>query len=441
MLKFVTQCVACSVLLAPGLVSAASVEEVRAKLAALAETLQWQGSMYPTYAPALDAAIQARDAIASVDAGTYPQAAVALESLGRLITESKYFTDESSNPEYVPHPLESNEYLTANVDEWRYAVKVLSDRFEQPVCDILSNLPSPQAASIDASAVPGTEFRDSDLTPTMVVLPTGSYTAGSTPEEHARWRVPDDKKAFEYPQRTVTISKPLAFSRTEVTVGQFDTFVKSTCYQLRGGSRWWDPENPDFFGFNGALTYDQPGFPQTPDHPVVAVRRADAQAYARWLSAITGKTYRLPNEDEWEWAARGGTQTVFFWGNELKPNGSQYANTYDTAAHAANGFRWPSNNMTDGFPHTAPVGSFKPNGYGLYDVTANAREFMADDWIENLGPEAHDGSIHKGPAPFPVVRGGAWNYNPRNLRINYRSAYFSSEVATNMFGIRLVREL
>jgi formylglycine-generating enzyme required for sulfatase activity len=438
--------VVASLLLAPlgtALAQEPSVEEVRQQLADLATALEFQGTMADTYRPVLEKANLAFDTVAKAtnESDFWPQVPTTLEALTRIKTEAKYFVDESTPVDYVTHPLEVDEYLIANVDEWSHAVDVLGERLLDPFCDVVDGAPAPVKSDITADAAPGTVFKDNDLTPTLVVIPTGSYQAGSSDEEQANWRVPLEKQNFEKPQRTVTISKKLAFSRTEVSVGEFRKFIEATCYQPRGGARWWEPSNVDNFGFEVTLSWDSPGFPQNETQPVVAVTRQDIKAYTKWLSAVSGATYRLPNEDEWEWAARGGTQDIFFWGSTLLPDGSKYANTYDDAASDANHFRWPSNGLVDGFPHTAPVGSFLPNGYGLYDMTANAREFMADDWIENLGEAAHDGSIHAGPVPFPVFRGGAWNYNPRNLRINYRSAYFSSEISTNMFGIRLVRDL
>ncbi|KAK7229378.1 hypothetical protein V2G26_001548 [Clonostachys chloroleuca] len=439
MVRFATRHVLAATL---GAAAAATIREAQNDLGALADSLKFRGSVYATYSAVLPRAIQAYDTISALvnDTGLAPQAPTIRSSLARLITESSYFVTESLQPGFEPDPLESDSYLTASVTEWSYTVKVLSNNIATPVCDIRSNLPPAQACTISSDAAPGTEFRDNALTPRMIVIPTGSFTAGATDDEHVRWDIDEGKKPFEIPQRQVSISKKLAFSVTEVTVAEFDAFIQATCYQLRNGARWWNPQNVSQFVFNDALSYRNPGFPQGPDHPVVAITRYDAQAYAQWLSAITGAVYRLPNEDEWEWAARGGTQTTFFWGNDLPP-AAEYANTYDDTAAAVNRFRWPSNHLVDPFPYTAPVASFKPNGYGLYDVIGNAREFTADDWQKNLSTAARDGSIHKGPAPFPVVRGGAWNYNPDNLRINYRSGYLSSEVATNMFGIRVVRDL
>ncbi|OAA53185.1 Sulphatase-modifying factor [Cordyceps fumosorosea ARSEF 2679] len=331
-------------------------------------------------------------------------------------------------------------FLTGSVDEWRFTINEINKKLELP-----STYRAPQpgrsiARGINCQSAPGTEFRDAVQGPVMVVIPKGTFTAGSTPQEQQLWKVPQNRRNFELPQRKVSITTPLAFGKTEVTVNQFDTFVRESHYQLRGGARWWNPDNSTAMVFNEDLNYTNPGFTQTSDSPVVAIRRQDAEAYASWLSTMTGATYRLPTEDEWEWAARGGTQDVFFWGDAIEQVIS-YANSYDKMSLRVNRFHWNSTPADDGFAWTAPVASFQPNNFGLHDVTANAREFCADTWIQDLSGSANDGSVHNGTAPFPVVRGGAWNYQPQNLRINYRSAYFSSEVATNMFGFRLVREL
>lgn len=419
-----------------------TVLSIRGKLQCLVDTLRWQGAMNSTYGPVLDVASQVYRALSAVhqDSKLSDRAQVIREALDRLMVESKFFVDESSDPAYIPDPLETPEYLTASIDEWRHAIAVHSANLESPVCDLNKNKPLVRTYNVSSTDTPGTIFRDNALAPLMVIIPTGTFTAGSDEQEQTRWNVEPEKRHFELPKRQVTISRPLAFSKTEVSFAEFDTFIQLTCYKPRGGARWWDINNVTNFVFNPALTYENPGFPQTPQQPVVAITRYDAEAYASWLSGHTGATYRLPTEDEWEWAARGGATTTFFWGNDMTI-ANQYANTYDNTAAAVNRFSWPSNHLTDGFPHTAPVGSFKPNAFGLHDMTGNVREFMADNWLEDLSNAPRDGSPHIGPAPFPTVRGGAWNYNPKNLRLNYRSGYLSSEVATNMFGIRLVREL
>lgn len=420
-----------------------TLHQLRVDLQVLTHSLRWKGSTHTTYAPVQEAAIQAHSTLVSInghDRSLIPQAVNFRQTLERLIAEARYLVNLSAAKNYTQSILDSTMFLTGSIDEWHYTIAIMIKGLEKPSCYRASRFSNSTTQHISQATAPGTEFRDHDVAPTMVVIPTGSFTAGSSPAEQELWNVPVARRSFELPHREVQIATPLAFSRTEVTVAQFDAFVHQSCYQTRGGSRWWNPINSSAMVFNHNLSYRNPGFPQTPDHPVVAITRQDAEAYAHWLSTITGATYRLPTEDEWEWAARGGSHDTFFWGNNLKQAGL-FANTYDINAQQANHFNWPATTVMDGFAYTAPVASFEPNAFGLYDVTGNAREFMADSWVPNLSTAANDGSIHIGPAPFPVVRGGAWNYQPQNLRINYRSAYFSSEVATNMFGIRLVREL
>ncbi|RDA96249.1 hypothetical protein CP533_1767 [Ophiocordyceps camponoti-saundersi (nom. inval.)] len=443
-----------AVLLASSFVAAQDTSgagQLRQKLSDLSGSLRWFGTTHSTYAAVEPAARAAHSTLVSLRATNpkaVPRAEEFIETLGRLVAESHHLAEMSRPRNYTPGFLDSAVFLTGSVNEWHHTINLMSKNLLRPSSYRAPQPRSKQATDNNNGKVgkatrPGTEFRDWNEGPTMVVIPTGSYTAGSSEAELKNWKVPADRQPYEQPQRRVHISKPLAFSRTEVELSQFEAFVRETNYEPRGGARWWNPSDPSVMVFNPKLNFRDPGFPQTPKSPVVAITRQDAWAYARWLSVVTGHVYRLPSEEEWEWAARGGTNTTFFWGDD--PHVEQanlYANTYDQTSQGANHFQWPASNVTDGFAYTAPVASFRPNGYGLYDMTANAREFMADSWVPFLGPvAANDGSVHVGPAPFPVLRGASWNYTPRNLRINYRNAYFSSEVATNMFGIRLVREL
>ncbi|KFH48182.1 Sulfatase-modifying factor-like protein [Hapsidospora chrysogenum ATCC 11550] len=414
-------------------------------LSELVEVLRFKGTTHATWAPVevgASNALQTLLSVADADPEAVPQASWYADSLGRLLAEARYLTDLSEPSTYTHGALDNEGYMTDSVNEWHYTINRIAQNLGKPSRYRPPRTEGSQAKDISEETKPGTEFRDHDAAPKMIVIPTGCYTSGSDPEEHDRWNVTEDRRAFEYPKREVCIRTPLSFSVTEVTVEQFDTFVKESGYDIRRGGRWWDPDHPTAMVFREDLDYLNPGFPQTDDSPAVAMTWQEAIAYTKWLSDLTGERYRLPNEDEWEWAARGGTQDTFFWGDDVWEVDS-WANSYEQTSQAANQFRWSAINVTDGFAYTAPVASFRPNGYGLYDVTANAREFMADTWVVDLGAPGvpRNGSVHVGPAPFPVLRGGAWNYNRKNLRINYRSAYFCSEVASNMFGIRLVREL
>ncbi|KJZ74883.1 hypothetical protein HIM_05792 [Hirsutella minnesotensis 3608] len=424
-----------------------SAREMQVRLSELSETLRWHGTTKSTYSavdPAARAAHSTLIRLAATNPRAVPRAQEFIETLGRLVSESKFLLELSKPRTYQPGFYDGAPFLTGAMNEWHHTINIMMANLQRP-----SGYRQPRPRSkvnggnsgrISKSTKPGTEFRDWKDGPTMVVIPTGSYMSGSTEEELRSWNVTTDKWRNELPHRRVRISKPLAFSRTEVELRQFEDFVRETNYKPRGGARWWDPSDPTQMVFRKKINYRNPGFPQTPNCPVVAITIQDARAYARWLSVVTGHKYRLPSEEEWEWAARGGTNTTFFWGNDVT-EANLWANTYDQTADKANHFQWKATPGTDGFAYTAPVASFRPNGYGLYDMIANAREFMEDSWVGYLGSSANDGSVHRGPAPFPVLRGAAWDYTVRNLRINYRDPYYSSEVASNMFGMRLVREL
>ncbi|KAK2616390.1 Formylglycine-proteinrating enzyme [Conoideocrella luteorostrata] len=422
--------------------STVTVKQLRDDLHALSESLRYNSGTHATYAPIEKAVLKAHSTLSALSAekpGAIPQAAAFSETLDRLIAESRYLVNLSSAKGYKQDFLDSQMFLTGAVDEWRFTINGISAKLEQPSKYRHPRPGRSSAGNISGRTRPGTVFRDAKNAPDMVVIPTGCFHAGTSREELQRWKVPANTWKFEQPQREVCIASHLAVGRTEVTLEQFEMFVNSTGYEMRGGARWFG-NPPTTMVFDAAINYRNPGFPQTKNDPVVAIRWQDAKAYADWLSTVTGQTYRLPTEDEWEWAARGGSQTTFFWGNETKEI-NRYANVYDYSTKRALNFPWPPVKVEDGFPFTAPVASFMPNGFGLYDITGNAREFVADSWMENTGTAANDGTAHNGPVQFRVVRGGAWCYNERNYRINYRDGYFSSEVATYMFGFRLVREL
>lgn len=413
----------------------------RNALERLEKALTWTqdaGTTYAAVAPRAQQALKALERQIRLAPESVPDSDTYLEALDRLVTESTYLAERTGAPDFEYGVLDSEMFLKGSVAEWQHAIRTMNERLNDAAPTAGTYVGT--LASISAESDPGTVFADRIDAPSMVVIPAGSYLAGSTDAEHASWDVPEARRDFELPQREVTINYQYAVSQTEVTVDQFQAFVDDTGYRVRGGARWWDPADPSAMIFNPELDYTNPGFEQTGNSPVVALTREDAQAYVDWLTETTGESYRLPTEDEWEWAARGGADTTFFWGNDLSQV-SLYANSYDLTSFEANRFGWDNTGVVDGYEFTSPVASFAPNGFGLYDVTGNAREFTADNWVRDLSDASNDGSAHNGEVPFPVLRGGAWNYQPQNLRLDYRSAYFSSETATNMFGFRVVRDL
>lgn len=174
------------------------------------------------------------------------------------------------------------------------------------------------------------------------------------------------------------------------------------------------------------------------NQPVVNVSWNDAVEYAGWLSRQSGKTYRLPTEAEWEYAARGGTSTRNYWGNG-KDDACSYANVHDlTSKRAFSDFTWEHHNCDDGYAVTAPVGSFRPNAFGLYDMMGNAWEWTGD-WFDSSYYGNSPRNNPQGPSSGSnrVNRGGSWNNKPAFVRASIRN-HNTPVYRYNILGFRLV---
>jgi formylglycine-generating enzyme required for sulfatase activity len=279
---------------------------------------------------------------------------------------------------------------------------------------------------------PGTVFRDCKDCPEMVVVPAGSYMMGSPDGEKGR-------SESEGPQHKETIPRGFAMSKFEVTVGEYRRFVEATGHNIGSSCLYYRDDKNQFEPRQGA-TYANPGWDQGDDYPAVCLIYADAKAYAAWLSKITGQKYRLPSEAEWEYAARAGTKTSRYWGDTSDQQCS-YANGADQTYKQ----RVPDDpgyiDCSDGYKATAPVGTFKPNAFGLHDMLGNAFEYTQD--CMNTG---YDGSDHKGAAVGGgscgkyVIRGASWGRPPNDVRAAKRVG-MAPELRGVTNGIRLVREL
>ena len=251
-------------------------------------------------------------------------------------------------------------------------------------------------APTDARPGPGDVFRDCAGCPEMVVIPAGSFRMGCVSGR--------DCYSREQPVHPVTISRPFALSRHEMTFDEYDRFAAAT-----GRSR------PDDEGWGRGR------------RPAVNVSWNDAQAYVSWLSAETGVRYRLPSEAEWEYAARAGTTTAYSWGNEI---GSNRASCYLC------GSQW------DG-EMTATVGSFGANAWGLHDMHGNVWEWVEDCWHETYVGAPADGSAWTagGNCGLRVLRGGSWLGDPRDLRAASRYGDDAGGRNYDIFGFRVARTL
>jgi formylglycine-generating enzyme required for sulfatase activity len=204
-------------------------------------------------------------------------------------------------------------------------------------------------------------LKDGDLGPEMVWIPAGAFQMGDI-----QGRGDSDEK----PVHSVSV-KRFAIGRYEVTFAEYNRFAKATGRKSKGKEH--------------------------DNRPVINVSWDEAVAYTKWLSQQTGKQYRLPSEAEWEYAARAGTDTKYWWGDE-----------------------WESDKANCSTSETKPVASFAPNPFGLYDTVGNVSEWIADPWHGNYKDAPNDGSVWKNGGTFHVLRGGSKFNNPNQCRCAYR---------------------
>ena len=251
---------------------------------------------------------------------------------------------------------------------------------------------------------PGHVFKDCAECPEMVVLPSETFRMGSEDgAQHSDGR--------QSPVREVKVAA-FALGRFEVTQGQYAAFVDATGRPTDDGCqiRVLEDTRSWFRGeWSVRSSWRAPGFDQDENHPVACVSWVDATAYVAWLSGLTGHKYRLPSEAEWEFAARAGTVTRFYWGDDLK---CDYANIMDRSWQGV--FvapRWSLSDCHDRARQTAPVGSFRPNAFGLYDMLGNVWELTADCWHDDYSDAPGDGTrwSDDGDCGVRPARGYGWD--------------------------------
>ncbi|MDH0647834.1 formylglycine-generating enzyme family protein [Pseudomonas sp. GD03858] len=268
------------------------------------------------------------------------------------------------------------------------------------------------ALAAQPSDKPGTVFRDCDKTcPEMVVLPAGSFMMGTPDDEQGRQ---DD----EGPMHQVTFAKPFAMSRFQITAGEWAAYQKATGTVLADGD-----DRPGRRCTNG-----KPSYKQGPRQPAVCMDYADVERYVAWLSKKTGQHYRMVSEAEREYAARAGSTGPFPFpfDKEGEYQISQHANVYGP---------------TDGFSYSSPVGSFKPNAFGMYDMHGNVYEWVADCWHDSYEGAPSDGSAWMtGNCKTAQIRGNDWGEAPIFSRSGNRNTVVRTERG-DWIGVRVAREL
>jgi len=281
------------------------------------------------------------------------------------------------------------------------------------------------AAPLAPAPAPGEVFRDCPTCPLMKALAAGDFQQGTPASAEAL--------SFEMPQHKVVIAHPFAAGVYDVTVGEYSQFVAATgvgansCATYDGAWR-----------VNPAVTWRNAIESQTASHPVSCVSWHDAKDYAAWLSHTTHQVYRLPSASEWEYAARAGSAAPVLWTTPAEA--CSYANVADqTAAQHYHG--WKVLPCTDEFVQSAPVGSFKANAFGLYDMLGNVFQWTEDCWTDNYQLAPIDGSAQSaGDCTQHELRGGSWFTQPDFVRTAYRNRFDSNYRSTSV-GFRLIREM
>lgn len=288
---------------------------------------------------------------------------------------------------------------------------------------------------------PGQIIKDCGDCPELVLLPSGSFMMGSPDGEK-------DRESTEGPVHRVTIARPLAVGRYEISRSEFARFVNDSHYlteaeKSRGCSVWTGQK----WEYKGDRNWRSPGFEQADDHPVVCVSWNDAQAYLNWLNAkVPGKGFRLLSEAEWEYAARAGQGASRYpWAEDVSyAELCRYANAADDMAKARipGAAGWPTATCSDGYAYTAPAIALGPNAFGVYHMHGNAWEWVQDLWHDTYDGAPGDGGAWEsgGDVSRRVVRGGSFGNHPRYLRSAYRYSDVPSSRG-NGAGFRIARPL
>ena len=304
----------------------------------------------------------------------------------------------------------------------------------------------------------------------MVLVPAGNFMMGN------RYTAEDELKALrcyysvmtaefchdEYPRHQVRITGPFYMGAYPITVGQFKQFVRRAAYKTEAersgeGAMGFDPSEGVWSSeYRPEWSWRNPGFKQMDDQPVVDVSWNDAVAFCVWLSRLEGKRYRLPTEAEWEYACRGGTTTRFYNGDDPEKlpeignvEDADFGGRFRTLAGGNAGVQLRTH---DGYVFTAPVGKFRPNAFGLYDMLGNVKQWCGD-WYDDeyyrvspvddpTGPKHAKRLADQPPSAtagdgFRVWRGSCWGDGPAFARCAARG-YDYSHARDNGTGFRIV---
>jgi formylglycine-generating enzyme required for sulfatase activity len=269
----------------------------------------------------------------------------------------------------------------------------------------------------------------------LALIPAGKFTMGSPRSEQGRGE-------NEGPQHEVEITRPFYMGAYSVTRTEFAMFVEAARYTTEaeqdGKGGWGYDRAKRKFVLTRRYTWRNTGFGQTDRHPVVNVTWRDAVKFCEWLSKKEGKVYELPTEAEWEYACRAGA-TTRFWCGDSDDSLKGVANVRDQSCKvvlAAGALPEPFEPWHDGFPFPSPVGIFRANPWGLYDMHGNVAQWCADRYGPYSEGQKNDLKALRG-AEHRVLRGGAWSDPARDCRSARRADVDPGERGAS-WGFRVV---
>lgn len=310
---------------------------------------------------------------------------------------------------------------------------------------LMTSIAWSQAAPDAPNTASPTALRDCRDCPAMLVLPAGRFMMGSGAAEQMRFGVTPDYAKTERPVHAVRIDRPFAIGVFPVTRDEWARYVADVgaIDSRPEGCAVFEPKT-GVWAFDPNRSWRDPGFAQGGTEPVVCVGWAEARAYADWLSRRTGQHYRLPTEAEWEYAARAGTTTANYWGDDQR-EACRYTNASDLTraeqhplAQSVPDSSFPCH---DGYVFTAPVAAFPPNPFGLYGMSGNVWQWVEDCFTASYDDARGDAAARlDGDCHYHMDRGASWVNSPRFVRAGARHKDLF-DVRTSVLGFRLARDV
>jgi formylglycine-generating enzyme len=299
-----------------------------------------------------------------------------------------------------------------------------------------SDQPESYFKSVKSLALPSL-LKNQPITPSVVNVPSGCFQMGSPESETGRNKDEAQHRACV---------KGFKLAKNEVTVEEFSKFIEATHFLTDAEKNTYEPgcwsyekKTDQAWGWRSGASWKHPiqGAYPLKNFPVVCVSYNDVMAYIEWLNAETGHEYRLPSEEEWEYAARAGTTTAHYWGNN-SDIACGYANVADNTASGS--FKWPeAHHCMDGHYFAATVKSYRANSFNLHDMLGNAWEWVCSKYEDKYsGREKTCLSAKPDDETLISIRGGGWNADATRVRAAHRNWGVAWSRQANL-GFRLLR--